>query len=90
MKLSAYGRTELARVSKRQRTGQDREVITEIVLLSDRTIGARNKWLKPNGKIDHATGWRALGKLKKELFSDPDAVAAWIERKNAQGYREHN
>ena len=87
MKLSAYGRTELARVEKTVLlTGQDREVRTQVVLLSDRTIGTRNSWLKPNGTIDYSTGWRQLGKLKKELFSDPQGVREWVERKERQGY----
>ena len=93
MKLSAYGRTELARLRRTTvipagttdwPTDQDRTVRHELVLLSDRTVGKRNVWLKPNGTIDHASGWTRKGKMKAEVFKlGPDA---WAERHAQHGY----
>ena len=81
MKLSAYGRTELARVVKVQvPIGKMNEVRTEMVLLSDRTLARKVTWLKSDGRVDFSSGWKRLGKVKSTM------VEGWAERKHAEGW----
>jgi hypothetical protein len=93
MKLSAYGRTQLARVAKltvvpaQGALHPERRYRTELVLLSDGVVGVRHIWLKPDGRVDHASGWSKRGVLKRELKPKLPAYAEqWVANKVAQGY----
>lgn len=81
MKLSAYGRTVVARVIKTTDLPDGRKVREDVVLLSDRVVGRKTTWLKLDGKVDHGTGWERVGKLKEEVTTN-----SWLARKELQGY----
>lgn len=97
-KLSARGRTELARVTKTEpRSGGFTEddlgsVRVDLTLMSDGVVLTKTTWLKPDGKKDFDTGWKVKAKLtptaRKQLRSEQQAtVDRWVGQYEARGYK---
>lgn len=94
MKLTAYGRTVLATVSRTTANPDGRQLRTEVCLLSDGVIGIKHSWLKPDGKLDHTAGWKSYKKLsaaaKAQLGQGQPVIDRWVARYVAAGFESKN
>lgn len=79
-KLSARGRTELARVAKTVTDEDGTERTTKHVLMSDRKVLTWRGWHSVVGKSN--TGWKVRGTLKAGITTEQ-----WIALREAQGYQ---
>lgn len=84
-KLSARGRTELARVAREQHytdrlTGEFKEYTVRLALMSDGKVLIKRSWRDENGKTANS-GWTVRGTLKKGITTEQ-----WVERRLADGW----
>ena len=104
MKLTARGRTVVARVSKvndhdgdnRLGVPNDGTMKHELVLLSDGVIGLKTSFWSPEGKFKHSAGWKLRTKLKPENKAilkkggpkADDLVKLWVSGYTAKGWEQ--
>ena len=89
-KLNARGRTKVAQISKitpLMGTDHDCKVKHERVLMSYGVVLKKVNFLKPNGTIDHGTGWSVSARTKPGV-DVREFAPRWVAANVANGWQE--
>mgnify|MGYP003393231939 CR=1 FL=1 len=76
-KLSARGRTELARYTLTESSvGESaKKIRTTYAVMSDTAILRKTDWLKEDGKLDHSGSWKFVARTKDPTLFGQGLIA---------------